>query len=210
MKVETKICGLTNADDARAALEAGADYIGFVLYPKSPRAVRLETVPDILGALPPAKAVVVVVNLERQRVQWLLERCKLHAVQFHGDEDPGACLGLGVQVWRAVSFRDGLWVPDPDGWEAADRLVVDAPAPTRYGGSGERADWGAAAKLAAARKVMLAGGLNPDNVASAVRVVKPCGVDVASGVERFPGRKDHAAVRRFIEAVREAGRQEKE
>jgi phosphoribosylanthranilate isomerase len=202
MAVEIKICGLTNLEDAKAALEAGADYIGFVLHPGSPRAMKPEALPGLLNAMPPARAVAVVVNMDRRSMEWLIGRCALHAVQFHGDEVRSAYQGLDVRVWRAVSFRSGVWAPDPGAWAGAERLVVDAPAPRQYGGSGELADWPAAARLAADREVMLAGGLNPDNVAAAIRTVRPAGVDVASGVESAPGRKDHVAVRRFIHAVR--------
>ena len=202
MAIEVKICGLTNLDDAKAAVDAGADYIGFVLYAGSPRAVKPESLPGLVNALSPARAVAVVVNMDRRSIEWLVGRCALHAVQFHGDEDPADGRGLDAQVWRAVSFRNGAWAPDPGVWGGAARLVVDASDPKRYGGSGEVADWAAAARLAAKRQVMLAGGLNPANVAAAVRAVRPAGVDVAGGVECAPGRKDHAAVRRFIEAVR--------
>lgn len=204
MRMEIKVCGLTNIGDARAALDSGADYLGFVLYPRSPRHVRPESLPDLVGALPPRIAVAVVVNMDPESVAWVAGRCALRAVQFHGDETPRAAVAPGVEVWRAVSFRGGEWSPDPGAWREAERLVVDASDPKRYGGSGELADWTAAASLAASRKVMLAGGLNPSNVAAAIRAVRPAGVDVASGVETAPGRKDHAAVRRFIEEARNA------
>lgn len=205
MKIDVKICGLTNVEDAKAALAAGADFIGFVLYPRSPRGIGLEDLERILRELPAsAKAVAVVVNVDRAYVERLLDRCRLHAVQFHGDEGPEMCRAPGGRVWRAVARRDGAWVPDPESWAGAERLVVDAAAPRLYGGSGERADWASAATLAAGRKVMLAGGLNPGNVAAALRAVRPAGVDVASGVESAPGRKDHAAVREFVAAARRA------
>jgi phosphoribosylanthranilate isomerase len=202
MVTEVKVCGLTSTDDARAALDCGADYLGFVLYAGSPRHVKPESLPDLVSALPMGRAVAVVVNMDAGAIGWLVERCALRAVQFHGNEAPAAARGLPVEFWRAVAFREGAWVPDPAAWSGAARLVVDASDPKRYGGSGELADWQAAARLAAERKVMLAGGLNPSNVAAAVRAVRPAGVDVASGVESAPGRKDRAAVRRFIEEVR--------
>jgi phosphoribosylanthranilate isomerase len=202
VSIEIKICGLTNLEDAKAALDLGADYIGFVLYPGSPRAVKPESLPALLKALPSARVVAVVVNMDRRSIEWLVGRCALHAVQFHGNEGPAIGRGLDARVWRAVSFCDGAWGPDPEAWCAAARLVVDASDSKRYGGSGAVADWAAAATLAASREVMLAGGLNSENVADAIRAVRPAGVDVASGVESAPGRKDHAAVRRFIEAVR--------
>jgi phosphoribosylanthranilate isomerase len=202
MVTEVKVCGLTSVDDAMAALDCGADCLGFVLYAGSPRHVKPESLPDLVGALPPGRAVAVVVNMDPGVIEWLAARCALRAVQFHGDEAPAAARRLAVDFWRAVSFRGGAWAPDPAAWNGAERLVVDASDPKRYGGSGELADWSAAAKLAAERKVMLAGGLTPSNVAAAVRAVRPVGVDVSSGVESAPGRKDRAAVRRFIEEVR--------
>jgi phosphoribosylanthranilate isomerase len=203
--MEIKICGLTNADDATAAIEAGADFVGFVLYAGSPRAVAPAVLPRILDRLPaPFRAVAVVVNLPQPDLARLTADCPLHAVQFHGDESPGAADGCARRVWRAVSAGESGWAPDPALWPHAERFVVDAAAPGRYGGTGKRADWDAARALAAGRTVMLAGGLTPENVAEAIRAVRPFGVDVVSGVESRPGRKDAAAVRRFIAAARGA------
>ena len=203
--MEIKICGLTNTDDARAAVEAGADFVGFVLYARSPRGIAPSALPAILDRLAtPFRAVAVVVNLSPRELAGLVADCPLCAVQFHGDEGPEAAAGCGCRVWRAVSAGAGGWVPEPDSWPLAERFVVDAAAPGRYGGTGKRADWDAARALAARRTVMLAGGLTPDNVAEAIRAVRPFGVDVVSGVEKSPGRKDIAAVRRFIAAARKA------
>jgi phosphoribosylanthranilate isomerase len=203
MTVEIKICGLTNVEDARLALEAGADWLGFVLYAGSPRGItarRLRGILDKLGGS--VHAVGVFVNEPPGQVCRVAEDCGLAAVQLHGDERPGPYGKLNVPMWRAVRVEARGATPSPGDWEAAERYVVDAAPPGVYGGAGRCADWEAAARLAARRPVMLAGGLTPGNVCDAVRRVRPLGVDVSSGVESAPGRKDPAKVRTFIEQAR--------
>lgn len=202
--LQIKICGLTNRDDVLCALDSGADYLGFVTYSRSPRAIGGPDIARLLDRVDrPYRAVGVFVNESRDEVERIAADCGLHAVQIHGDEAAEEFQDMPVPVWRAVSSRDGLWKPDPDKW-AADRYLVDAPAPGRYGGTGEEADWTAAAGLALERPVMLAGGLTPDNVAEAVRAVRPVGVDVVSGTESAPGKKDPDKVRAFIANARAA------
>jgi phosphoribosylanthranilate isomerase len=203
-RVEIKICGLTTRDDAAAALEAGADYVGFVFWARSPRAVAPGAVARIVAVLgAEAKAVGVFVNASPKEVVRIVGDCGLHAAQIHGDERAEAFAGIGCRVWRAVRRIRGRWQPAPGRWRA-ERYVVDAAVEGRYGGSGVLADWPAAAQLAGRRPVMLAGGLTPDNVAPAVRMVRPLGVDVSSGVESAPGRKDYREMKRFIRAARSA------
>jgi len=202
-QLDIKICGISNVEDARVALAAGADYVGFVLYPPSPRGVSVEEMKRILGELDvPARAVGVFVNQSRRAVLDVVRDCGLAVAQIHGDEPATEFANMPVTTWRAVKVADGAIVPDPGRW-AADRYVIDADVPGMYGGTGVAADWERAAELAAGHAVMLAGGLTPANVAQAVKEVRPRGVDVASGVEREPGRKDPAAVRAFIAAARE-------
>jgi len=209
--MEIKICGLTNADDAQAAIEAGADFVGFVIYTQSPRGVEASALPGILDRLSGTfRVVAVVVNPSPEAVARLVADSPIHAVQFHGDEDAAAAAGCACRVWRSVSYRDADWVPNPARWTQAERFVVDAAAPGRYGGTGQRADWAMARALAAERTVMLAGGLTPETVADAIREVRPAGVDVVSGVESRPGRKDRDAVRRFIAAARSAEERRKQ
>ena len=206
MAVEIKICGTTNVEDARLALELGADYLGFIFYPKSPRSVSADDVVRILESLEPRpRAVGVFVNASREEVERTVAACGLYAAQLHGDEAAEAFRGSAARLWRAVRVVDAEPRPDPDAWPA-ERYLVDAFVPGAYGGTGELADWAAAAELAKARTVMLAGGLTPENVADAIRAVRPVGVDVASGVEAAPGRKDPDTLRRFIAAVRAVGR----
>lgn len=203
MKGEVKICGLTNVADARWALEQGADYLGFVLYSRSPRGITAGMLCDILRQLPTeARAVAVVVNESAGFVRELVGMCRLCAVQYHGDEAAGTAAPGAVETWRAVRLVDGVWNPDPANW-SADRYVMDAEV-AGYGGSGKVIDWEAARGFAAGRRAMLAGGLGPGNVAEAIRQVRPLGVDVASGVEQAPGRKDPGKVAEFIRAARAA------
>lgn len=204
-RTEIKICGLTNLPDARAAWEAGADFLGFVLYSGSPRGISgkaLRRIAERLGGGP--KLIGVFVNERPETVAGIVSDCGLHAVQLHGDERLEDFTDPGVPVWRAVRVRQGLAVPSPERWPAA-RYVVDADVPGEYGGTGRAADWSAAADFAKRFPVMLAGGLTPDNVREAVRIVQPAGVDVASGVEREPGKKDYRKLKAFIAAVREKG-----
>jgi len=204
MRIEVKICGLTCLADATVALEAGADYLGFVLYERSSRAVSVAALEQIVRGLGAgARAVGVFVNSPADFVRETARRCGLAAVQFHGDESPEAYAGMPVPVWRAVTVVDGGCKPEPGAWPAA-RYVADAAAPGVYGGSGTLADWGQAATLAARVPMLLAGGLTAANVADAIRQVRPLGVDVSSGVEAAPGRKSHGAVRAFIAAARQA------
>ncbi len=196
--MEVKICGLTNFEDARVAVDAGADYLGFVLYEKSPRAVTPEQVAVIVGALGDGvRSVGVFVNEAPDVVERVVRECGLYAAQIHGDEEPEPFCGLEFPLWRAVWIEDEIAIPDPESW-VAGRYVIDAAVPGQYGGSGITADWDVAAQLARKVPVMLAGGLTVDNVRDAVRIVQPLGVDVSSGVEREPGRKDHDAVRKFL------------
>ena len=201
--MDIKICGLTNLDDARAALDAGADYLGFVLYAKSQRGITAEQLAPIAAKLPDeARLIGVFVNESRANIERVAVECRLHAVQIHGDENSEAYAGLAWPVWRAVRWMESAWRPAPAAWNAS-RYVADAPS-TLYGGTGERGDWSAAAALARQLPVMLAGGLTPENVEYAIRTVRPLGVDVASGVEQSPGRKDPRKVAGFVRRARYA------
>ncbi|MBT3194346.1 MAG: phosphoribosylanthranilate isomerase [Verrucomicrobia bacterium] len=196
--MNVKICGLTNIADARVARDAGADYFGFIFYAKSPRAVSPEQVAQIVGELGDgARAIGVFVNERPEQIREIVAACGLYAAQVHGDELAEDFAALPLRLWRAMRIEDGVAVPDPAAW-SADCYVIDAAVPGQYGGTGVTADWHAAARIAQDRPVLLAGGLHPGNVREAIRCVSPMGVDVSSGVELEPGRKDHEAVRRFI------------
>lgn len=204
MNIQIKICGLTSSEDALVARDAGADYLGFVLYARSPRAVSVEALAAIVKTLGTGVcAVGVFVNASPAFVRETAVRCGLAAVQVHGNELADGFRAMPVPVWRAVAVTETGCIPEPAAWPAA-RYVADAAAPGQYGGSGTLADWDRAAALAARFPLLLAGGLTPLNVAGAIRKVRPLGVDVSSGVEQAPGRKSHEAVRAFIAAARQA------
>ncbi len=199
-----KICGIKTLKDALAAIEAGADYLGFNFYSKSVRFIEKEICAEITSVLkkeyPNIKLVGVFVNYPVDEVKNILETCSLDLAQLHGDETPEIFAQLVPQAFRA--FRG---IPsDITGYERNDvpALLVDAAVKGMYGGSGVTADWSAAAELAKRYPLLLAGGLTPENVADAVRQVKPWGVDVASGVESVAGEKDAAKMSAFVNAVK--------
>jgi phosphoribosylanthranilate isomerase len=202
--MDIKICGLTNQDDAACAIEAGADYLGFVIYHLSPRGIALDAFARIRQALETAVPLVaVMVNPTCVEACRAVEFGGASIVQVHGSVDRAALGDFQYPLWRAVAAgADGV-CPDPATW-AAERYVVDAAVPGLHGGTGQLADWEAAGRLARLHPVMLAGGLSDDLVGPAIRTVAPLGVDVASGVEASPGKKDHAKVRAFCAAVRAA------
>ena len=199
-----KICGIKTLKDAQAAINAGADYLGFNFYPKSVRFIEKSTCAEITSVLkrehPQVKLVGVFVNSPVDEVKDILQTCHLDLVQLHGDEMPEIFVQLAPHAFRA--FRG---IPESNtGYERSDvpSMLIDAAVKGVYGGSGVTADWAAAAKLAQQYPLLLAGGLTPENVADAVRQVKPWGVDVASGVESSPGRKDSIKMRAFVEAAK--------
>lgn len=200
-----KICGIKTLKDALAAIEAGAYYLGFNFYSQGTRFVELETCARITASLkrdhPNIKLVGVFVNSPVDEVRKFLETCRLDLAQLHGDETPEVFAQLARRAYKA--FRG---IPtEVTGYErpGAPALLVDAAVKGVYGGSGVIADWEAAAKLAQRYPLLLAGGLTPENVAEAVRRVKPWGVDVASGVEASPGVKDETKMRAFVNAVKQ-------
>lgn len=205
-RVKVKICGITNEEDARVAVEAGADALGFIMYRKSPRFVEAAVVKRIINDLPPFVAAVgVFVNEEAAAVRRLMDECGLALAQLHGDESAAYCEGLGRPSMKALRLKNRgtfLALAEFQGRANVRAFVLDAFSDQAYGGTGQTVDWTLAAEAARASRVLLAGGLTPDNVAEAIRQVRPYGVDVSSGVEVRPGQKDHVKVRTFIEAAR--------
>lgn len=198
MGVKVKICGITSYEDAMVAVEAGADALGFVFFAKSPRHMEPERACGIIAKLPPLVQVVgLFVNAELDFVNRTADTCGLDIVQLHGEESPEYCSRVSRRVMKAFRVKGEETLAQMTGYRVAAYLL-DAYSPNSYGGTGERFDWDLA--LAAKEKgpIVLAGGLNPDNVASAVAQVVPYAVDVSSGVELAPGRKDPEKVRRFI------------
>ncbi len=203
MSIKVKICGLTNVPDARAAAEAGADLIGLMFYERSARHVSLDLAAEIASALPPfITRVGVFVNPTEELVAEAIARCGLNMVQFHGDEPPEFCTQFGVMSMKAFRVRDSASLQALPRYRT-DAWLLDAFTPGQLGGTGERFDWDLAVQAGKlGRPIFLAGGLTPENVAEAVRRVRPFAVDVSSGVESAPGKKDEAKVRAFIAAAR--------
>ena len=198
-----KICGITRLTDALHAVEQGATAVGFVLWPRSPRAVSVERAAEIIAELPShVMAVGVFVNEPVDGIRAIAKRTRLTAVQLHGDEPPAYAEALDWPVIRAVSVGD--IGEASQAWSPETALLLDNIDPARRGGTGAVIDWSEAADLAQKRRVVLAGGLTPANVGSAIRAVRPFGVDVSSGVESAPGVKDFGKVTQFIANAREA------
>lgn len=205
METKVKICGITNLSDGLAAVEAGADALGLNFYEKSPRHISLKTAAEISKQLPPfVMRVGLFVNAPEDLVTRAIGECGLTMLQFHGDEPPEFCTQFGLMSMRAFRIRDAESLKQIPGFHT-DAYLLDAYSPEARGGTGEKFNWDLAIEAQKFGKpIFLAGGLTPENVADAVRKVKPFGVDVSSGVESCPGKKDHAKVRAFIQAVRVA------
>jgi phosphoribosylanthranilate isomerase len=200
--VFVKICGITRAEDAAVAVDAGASAIGFIFWPKSPRFIDPYRAARIVSALPAfVTPVGVFVDQPIDYVSGVASLVKLGAVQLHGHETPVAAARIGHPIVRAIALGDGGAASQGDEWPSSVTLLLDAVDPERRGGTGRTIDWEAAAAVARRRRVLLAGGLTPENVADAVGRVRPFGVDVSSGVERAPGVKDHGRVRALFEAL---------
>jgi len=217
---QVKICGLTHLADAEAAVRAGADLLGFICYPPSPRYLPPPAIAAILAGLRPlldevtqnqgrrVRTVGVFVDEAPATVAQVLATTGLDLAQLHGGEPPAALAALGGRGFKALrpihrleAEAEAEWYAELGPADGPD-LLVDAFHPQAYGGTGRRADWETAAALATRYRLLLAGGLNPANVAAAVARVRPWGVDVSSGVETAPGRKDHAALTAFIAAAK--------
>jgi phosphoribosylanthranilate isomerase len=201
---KVKICGIKTVTDALAAMEAGTDLIGFNFYPGSPRYIDVGQCRDIMSVMRTYGHIAFVgvfVNAPMEVVRATLETCGLELAQLHGDETAEMLRGLEGKAFKA--FRG---IPDAgrvNGFagQGAPAFLVDASVKGLYGGSGVNADWDGAAEVARKYPLLLAGGLTPENVADAVRRVKPWGVDVASGVESAPGKKDPGKMKAFVKAI---------
>jgi phosphoribosylanthranilate isomerase len=192
-----KVCGITRVSDALHAVEQGATALGFVLWEKSPRAVTVDRAAEIIAILPShVMTVGVFVNEPLDGIRSAAERARLTAVQLHGDEPPSYADALDWPVIRAVAVNEIDNVADA--WSLETVLLVDNIDRVRRGGTGAAVDWTRAAGVARTRRIVLAGGLTPENVGTAIRAVHPFGVDVSSGVESAPGVKDFDKVTRFI------------
>ena len=194
--VRVKVCGITNLDDALAAVSYGADALGFIFAP-SPRQVEPAQVRDMAGRIPPfVTRVGVFVDETLETVRQLRTDCHLDAIQLHGREDDEYIAALGGQIIKAIRMKDTDSIKE--GMYPTASLLLDTYRPNQVGGTGHTFDWTLARKPAQQRPVILAGGLNPDNIKQAIQTVGPYAVDVSSGVESAPGRKDHEKLARFI------------
>jgi phosphoribosylanthranilate isomerase len=208
MKTRVKICGITRPGDARAAADAGADAIGLVFYPPSPRFLSVERALEIRDALPPfVQTVALFVNPDAAQVAQVIGRVKPAMLQFHGEETPRFCHEFGLPYIKACRVKGGansgvdlLEYLRPFSHAAA--WLLDSHV-EEYGGVGERFDWSLAPAVHE-RPLVLSGGLTPGNVAEAIRRVRPWGVDVSSGVESAKGLKDAAKIAAFVAEVRNA------
>jgi phosphoribosylanthranilate isomerase len=202
-----KICGITNWPDAKAACDAGANMLGFNFYEKSLRRVSTVEAATMRAKLPAGvEPVGLFVNAKPSEIASLHAFVRFNAAQLHGDESPSIVSEVGRTVPVIKAFRVAADFPlsTLDKFHDAFAFLLDGSRGGQYGGTGTAADWNVARRAAASHRIVLAGGLTPENVAAAIRAVRPYAVDVASGVETKPGKKDQAKVRAFIEEVRRA------
>lgn len=200
--VRSKICGITRIEDALAAIDAGADAIGFVFYAKSPRAVSVEQARAIIAALPPFITTVgLFVNASRCELTEILEVVPLDLLQFHGDETPEDCDGYHRPYIKALRVQAGDDIAAScRAYSRASGILLDTYVAGVPGGTGEAFDW-SLIPHELSKPIILAGGLTPDNVAQAIAQVRPYAVDVSGGVEVSKGIKDHDKIRAFMRAV---------
>ncbi len=202
MAPDVKICGITSIEDALAAVECGADALGFNFYPQSPRFVSREQAEEILSEVPPViHRVGVFVNADAQEAVDIAVALHLDCLQFHGDEGPDYCNAVERPWYKAFRLRGDADLARISAYRA-EWLLVDAAEPGLYGGTGEAANWALAKKAKRFGRLILAGGLTDQNVVTALEAVEPDAVDVASGVEYAPGKKDLEKMARFIEKVK--------
>lgn len=205
MSVRVKICGITSPEQALMAQDAGADLLGLVIYPKSSRYVDMQRAVQIRQVIgPKTQCVVLLVNADEALVHEVIEQVKPDLLQFHGDESPVFCQQFNYPYIRAIRMREGLDIDaEVSVYHAEGGFLFDAWSEDQYGGTGHQFDW-SRLPTSTDYPLILAGGLNPDNVAEAVRMVRPDMVDVSGGVESSPGIKDRAKVAAFVRHAKEA------
>lgn len=205
--MRVKICGITNKEDALLAADLGAQALGFIFYAKSPRSIKPEAARQIIAQLPPlVLSVGVFVNEAAALVLEVAEMVRLDWVQLHGEEPPEYCRFLSRNVMKAIRVKDQSSLALMASYQGSVRaFLLDTHKTGQQGGTGESFDWSLARQARDAGPIVLAGGLHPGNVAAAIREVSPLAVDVASGVEASPGKKDHDKLRAFFQAVAALG-----
>ncbi len=200
--LKVKICGITRLEDAINAAESGADALGFVFYRKSPRYIEPDAAASIINKLPPfVTPVALFVNESKNKVWDVLNTTGINVLQFHGDEMPDYVSSFEQRVIKAIRVKDEASLQAASDFDV-NAFLLDAWSPDLYGGTGKKFDWEVMRQAGTMKRFILAGGLTPENVALAVGMIKPYGVDVSSGVESSPGVKDHEKVRRFIESLK--------
>lgn len=205
LRTRVKICGLTNVEEAIVAGSLGADAIGLVFYPRSKRALSIETAVSIRQALPTfVSAVGLFVNPTEAQVETVLKQLHLDCLQFHGDETPQFCASFGLPYMKAIRVREGLDIErEMARFTTSSAILLDSFDKQSAGGTGTSFDWEVAARAVGAtqQRIVLAGGLDAQNVAAAIRQVHPYAVDVSSGVESAPGRKSSERMQAFLNEV---------
>jgi phosphoribosylanthranilate isomerase len=203
--MRVKICGITSREDAWAAVEAGADALGFIFVKGTPRYIEPEAAAAIVAEMPPFLTTVgVFVNRTPEEIERIVRASGLNLAQLHGEESPADCRRLRVPFVRVIRVQDECDLEALHIFPEAKGFLLDSYVADQQGGTGKSFPWEIAAKAARQARVILAGGLTPDNVALAVALVRPYAVDVSSGVEACQGRKDHRKVREFIERAKKA------
>ncbi len=200
--VKVKICGITNYEDAAAAVDLGADLLGFNFYPKSPRFITSKKAAEIISKLPGFMDIVgVFVNASFEQIRETMDLCQLNWVQLHGDESPQFCqlfLSLNVKTMKALRVKDRNDIQQAENY-FTDAILLDAFNPEKYGGTGLTFDWNIVGHIG--KRIFLAGGINPDNATEAIKL-GVYGIDVCSGIEAKPGKKDHKKMRKLFENIR--------
>ena len=204
--IKIKICGITNLDDALFAAECGADALGFNFYKKSPRYIEPQKAAEIIGQLPPfVMPVAVFVNEREERIREIQHMTCIQSIQLHGDESPEFCQRFEGRVIKAFQVKDKESLKVMAHYHVG-AFLLDSYREGIRGGTGVTFDWHLAVVAKTFGKIILAGGLTPENVTEAVKLVQPYGVDVAGGVEKEKGIKDQSKVKKFITEVRRASR----
>ena len=200
---EIKICGITDREDALFAAACGVEALGFIFYPSSPRYIAPVRAKEIIAALPSEVIKVgVFVNQEAKAAQQTFDFCGLDQIQLHGDETPEYCLQFPyARLIKVVCLQNAADLSILEQYRTR-AILVDARTPEKYGGTGKKADWRLAARVKESHPLILSGGLSEENIAAALTEVAPAAVDINSGVESAPGRKDHEKVRRIVELIR--------
>ena len=201
--LRVKICGITNVEDALAAVDYGADALGFIFFSKSPRYVTPERVKEIISSLPPLTTTVgVFVNEDPSRMREILEFTGIDMLQFHGEEPPDACKEW-PRVVKALRVRDFIDLKPLELYRVS-AFLLDTYSPGQFGGTGQIFNWDIAVEAKRFGRIILSGGLNPDNIEKAVQWVRPYAVDVSSGIEEEKGKKNLRKMKLFIERAKSA------